>query len=156
MVRDLDLVEPNAANTRRLEVVADGLPLFGRVHLTISTTIVHGESTKTVQRWRPRRVKERRYLALVGRQGICLVVLGVEVCGRWFLETRSFLSSYSDVETRRVGLTTIFVGVLCFLVQQHAPWRCFHLNYHEAKGVDSHCLPSHDMERDFRHAGLDT
>ena len=40
-VRDLDLDVPNAARDgRRLEVVADGLPLFGGVQLAIDTTLV--------------------------------------------------------------------------------------------------------------------
>ena len=33
MVRDLDLAVPNAADARRLEVVVDGLPLFGGAQL---------------------------------------------------------------------------------------------------------------------------
>ena len=41
LVGDLDLEVPNAARDgRRLEVVADGLPLFGGVQLTIDTTLV--------------------------------------------------------------------------------------------------------------------
>ena len=39
-VRDMDLGVPNAHDNRRLEVVADGLPLFGGVQLAIDTTKV--------------------------------------------------------------------------------------------------------------------
>ena len=39
-VRDLDLGVPNANDNRRLEVVADGLPLFGGVQLAVDTTLV--------------------------------------------------------------------------------------------------------------------
>ena len=39
-VRDLDLGVPDANDNRRLEVVADGLPLFGGVQLAADTTLV--------------------------------------------------------------------------------------------------------------------
>ena len=45
MVRDMDLAVPHA-HTRRLEVVADGLPLFGGTQLAIDTTVL---LTGTVQ-----------------------------------------------------------------------------------------------------------
>ena len=40
MLRDLDMALPNVADGRRLEVVADGLPLFGGAQLSIDTTLV--------------------------------------------------------------------------------------------------------------------
>ena len=40
MVRDLDLAAPNMFDARRLEVVVDGLPLFGGVQLAVDTTMV--------------------------------------------------------------------------------------------------------------------
>ena len=39
-VRDMDLGVPNGWDSRRLEVVADGLPLFGGMQLAIDTTLV--------------------------------------------------------------------------------------------------------------------
>ena len=39
-VRDSDLGVPNANDNKRLEVVADGLPLFGGVQLAVDTTLV--------------------------------------------------------------------------------------------------------------------
>ena len=36
VLRDLDVVLPNAADGRRLEVVADGLPLFGGPNLLLT------------------------------------------------------------------------------------------------------------------------
>ena len=39
-VRDMDLAEHSRLDCRRLEVVADGLPLFGGVQLAIDTTMV--------------------------------------------------------------------------------------------------------------------
>ena len=40
LVRDMDLPVPNARDARRLEIVADGLPLFGGVQLALDTTLV--------------------------------------------------------------------------------------------------------------------
>ena len=40
IVRDMDLMAPNVHDGRRLEVVADGLPLFGSVQLAVDTTLV--------------------------------------------------------------------------------------------------------------------
>ena len=103
MVRDLDLAEPNVADARRLEVVADGLPLFGAAQLAIDTTIVstlhaNGEARR-VMRMGSR--KERTHPKLVGRpRRARLVVLGVEVGGRWSKEKQSFLSSAARASAR--------------------------------------------------------
>ena len=40
MVRDLDVLAPQALDSRRLEVVAEGLPLFGGMQLAIDATLV--------------------------------------------------------------------------------------------------------------------
>ena len=40
LVRDLDIAAPDAGDNRRLEVVADGLPLFHGAQLAIDTTMV--------------------------------------------------------------------------------------------------------------------
>ena len=40
MVRDMDLFPAAALNGRRLEVVADGLPLYRGAQLAIDTTLV--------------------------------------------------------------------------------------------------------------------
>ena len=47
-VRDMDLHLPNARDARRLEIVADGLQLFGGVQLAVDTTLVsplHGDGS---------------------------------------------------------------------------------------------------------------
>ena len=78
LVRDLDLPLPVAADNRRLEVVADGLPIFGGSQLALDTTLVcalhcdgsphtGAADTDGVVLQRARRRKERRYPELVGR-----------------------------------------------------------------------------------------
>ena len=91
LVRDLDLALPGAvADGRRLEVVVDGLPLFGGAQLAVDTTLVcvlrsDGRPRAAVEDGakvtRARRRKETTYPELVG-----LVVLGVEVGGRFSTE----------------------------------------------------------------------
>ena len=91
MMRDLDL--PVLATDSRLEVVVDGLPLFGGCQLAVDTTLVcamHCDGTPHdgaanrdgVVLEAARRRKERRYPELVGpRSRARLVVLAVEVGG---------------------------------------------------------------------------
>ena len=40
LVRDMDLALPNAHEARRLEILVDGLPLFGSAELAVDTTPV--------------------------------------------------------------------------------------------------------------------
>ena len=77
MVCDLDLPAPRQAfDGRRLEIVAEGLPIFGAC------------SWRSTRRWSARRRKERTYPELVGpRSRARLVVLTGEVGGRWSAET---------------------------------------------------------------------
>ena len=115
MVRDMDLVRPDVHDTRRLEVVVDGLSLFGGVQLAVDTTVVsalhaNGEARRNAARRdgvaleAARRRKERTYPELTARGGWAkLVVLGVAVGGRWSSETRSFLSKLARDRARSEG-----------------------------------------------------
>ena len=94
-VRNMDLGAPNAADNRRLEVVVDGLPLFGGVQLAVDTTLVSAVQGDGVPRrgaanrdgvalasarWK----KARTYPELVATGARArLVVLALEVGGRW-------------------------------------------------------------------------
>ena len=102
-VRDLDLLAPNVHDARRLEIVAEGLPLYGGAQLAVDTTLVsahHCDGTATPGAAHvdgaalvvARRRKERAYPELVGtRSRAKLVVLAGEVGGRWSEETATFL-----------------------------------------------------------------
>ena len=104
LVRDMDLPEPGVADARRLEVVVDGLPLRGGAQLAVDTTLVcalHADGTPRrnaalvdgVALKAAKRKKVRAYPELVGPNSRAqLVVLAVEVGGRWSGETRAFLS----------------------------------------------------------------
>ena len=102
-VRDLDVPDANAGDGRRLEVVVDGLPLFGGGQLAVDTTLVcalHGDgrprrgaAEMKVALLAARRAKERRCPEFVGVLARArLVVFAVEVGGRFSKETNGFLT----------------------------------------------------------------
>ena len=102
MVRNLDIVQGNT-DSRRLEVVAEGLSLFGGVQLALDATMVsahHGDGTPLrkadtcsgVALKHARKRKEDRYPELCGMGGRAkLVVIAGEVGGRWSREAQIFL-----------------------------------------------------------------
>ena len=111
-----------------------------------------------------RQRKERRYPELVGRRGRArLVVLAVEVCGRWSQETQSFLSSLARAKVRsvppllrkrveqawRLRWGSLFSCTVARAVASSL------LELPGARGADGACPASHEVERDFRNAGLD-
>ena len=76
-IRDLDVAVPNALDGRRLEVVAEWLPLFGGAQLALDTTLVsplhadgsphrHAADMDGAVLTTARRRKERTYPELVG------------------------------------------------------------------------------------------
>ena len=93
MVRDMDVALPNPGDSRRIEVLADGLALFGGVQLAIDTTLfspLHADGTARpgaaqndgVALRVARRRKERKYPELSGHNNRCrLVVFAGEVGG---------------------------------------------------------------------------
>ena len=91
MLRDLDLVGPHVDDGRRLEVIADGLPLFGVAQLAVDTTLVSALRADGLARRRAaqqdgvaaefaRQRKVRTFPELVGPyRRAHLVVLALEV-----------------------------------------------------------------------------
>ena len=102
-VRDMDLGAHVQLDGRRLEIVVEGLPLWGGSQLALDTTMVcplsrdgvaqRGTATTDGKSLaRARRRKERTYPELIGEHGRArFVVLGVG--GRWSAETNVFLRS---------------------------------------------------------------
>ena len=112
-VRDLDL--PVARHDgRRLEVVADGLPLFNGAQLAIDPTLVSPVRADGLPRRQcayvdgaalaqARRVKQRTYPELSGNHGRArLVVLAAEIGGRWSEEARVFVNQSAKATARSV------------------------------------------------------
>ena len=111
-VRDLDVNVPNLMDNRRLEVVADGLPLFAGAQLAVDTTLVcplHADGTphrgaSTLDGAvlvKARRRKERTYpeLLLPGSKAR-LVVLALETGGRWSSEALAFVRLLAGTKAR--------------------------------------------------------
>ena len=49
MIRDPDLIQPGVVDARRLEVVVDGLPLFGGAQLAVDATLrsaIHSDGAR--------------------------------------------------------------------------------------------------------------
>ena len=112
MVREMDLVPNDRVDNRRLEVVSDGLPLFGGAQLAIDTTLVsalwrdrtsrpQADSIDGVALAVARRNKARTYPEFSGGDGRArLVVLAAEVGGRWSEEARKFLGALATAKAR--------------------------------------------------------
>ena len=108
----LGLDQPGVADARRLEVVADGLPLFGGAQLAVDATLVSALRSDGTARRRAdqidgvalmdaRRRKERTYPELVGHNRRArLVVLAVEVGGRWSQDLKHFVSQLARAKAR--------------------------------------------------------
>ena len=174
LVRNMDLDVPVAADARRLEVVADGLPMWGGVQLAFDTTLVsalrgdgnprRGASVRDgVALTEARRAKERVYPELVGPGARArLVVLALEVGGRWSAEATDFVSQLAKTKARSEP----------FLVRQRMEqaWRlrwtglltcaaarsfaASLLGLDEGRGADGFAPRSHEVECDHRFAGL--
>ena len=174
MVRDLDLAEPQPADGRRLEVVVDGLPLFGGCQLAVDATIVSAlhcdgsphqgaENIDGVLLERARRRKERTYPELVGpRRRARLVVLGIEAGGRMSAETRSFLPQLAKACARQEIPLMRKRAEQAWRMRWGAILSCESaravesslLNVQSAVGADGDTPPTHEVERDHRCSGL--
>ena len=111
-VRNMDLGAPNAADNRRLEVVVDGLPLFGGVQLAVDTILVSAVQGDGVPRRgakirdgvalaSARRKKARTCPELVAAGARArLVVLALEVGGRWSQEANTFVKLLAKAKVR--------------------------------------------------------
>ena len=103
MLRDLDISPPQSPDGRRLEVVAEGLKLFGGCQIALDATLVsplHGDGTHGRRAditdgaalGEARKDKVRTYPELCRGNGrALLVVIAGEVGGRWSGGTKSFL-----------------------------------------------------------------
>ena len=174
MVRDMDLRAPNVHDGRRLEVVADGLPLFGGVQLAVDTTLVfplhcdgtarrHTATVDGVALREARRRKELTYPELVApRARGRLVVWAGEVNSRWSEVTRVFLSllakararSETPVMRRRVEQAwRLRWGAMLACTAARA-FAASLLDMRLGEGVDGDVPTTQEVVNEARHAGL--
>ena len=156
-LRDLDLDLPRGG--RRLEVVVDGLPLFGGAQLAVDTTLVsalHGDGTARrraadedgVVLAVARRTKEARYPELVGPRARAR---------RWSGETHRFVSLLARAKARsevwllrrraeqawRLRWGSLLSCTVARAVAQSL------LELLGASGADGDMPPLHEVERTF-------
>ena len=162
MIRDLDLIQPGVVDARRLEVVVDGLPLFGGAQSN-GTARRRADRIDGVALWEARRRKERTYPELLGHNRRArLVVLGVEVGGRWSQETQQYVSQLARAKAR--GETNLmrrraeqawrlrWGSILACAVARTVATTMLELP--DARGADGDTPASQDVEQDGRFAGL--
>ena len=150
-LRDLDLHAPIAADGRRLEVAVDRLPLFRAAHN-------EGVAISMAERR-----KERRYPELVGRRARSrLVVLAVEVGGKWSPTTQHFTSGLARARARCEGLLLRRRAEQAWRLRWDTLLSCTaaravadtFLELPGSVGADGDTPASHEVERDFAFAGL--
>ena len=101
LVRDLN-VDTARQDDRRIEVIANGLPLWGGAQLAVDTTLVSpltaaglprraGGRTAGAALLTARRAKERTYPELCRSNRCRLTVIALEIGGRWSAEAATFV-----------------------------------------------------------------
>ena len=152
-------------------MVVDGLPLHGGVQLAVDTVLCSWQwRTKTrssndgVALTQARRRKEKTYRELTGPGARArLVVLAVEVGGRWSAEAKSFVGQLAKARARsepRVlqrRMEQAWRLRWCSILSCAAA-RSFAMSLLGLKGTigaDGHAPMPHEVECDHRFAGLD-
>ena len=173
LVRDMDLGVRNAHDSRRLEVVVDGLPLFGGAQFAVDTTLVSavqgdGQPQRGIRQrrrgsHRARKKKETTYPELVRPDSRArLVVLALEVGGRWSQEARTFVQLLAQARARsepplmRRRMEQAW-RLRWYSVLSCAAARAFAASLLELRGghgADGQVPPAHDVEREQLYAGL--
>ena len=110
-LRDLNVDGVGAGDGRRLEVIANGLPLWGGAQLAVDATLVcplgrdgtaHPRTADEDGAWlrEARRRKETAYPELLDARRCRLVVLALEAGGRWSQEALRFVRLLADCKAR--------------------------------------------------------
>ena len=108
---DLNIQNLSRVDDRRREVIANGLPMWGGSQLAVDTTLVSPLTRSGEPRSRggtyagaalqdARRNKERTYPELLPNRRCRLVVLGIEVGGRWSNEASNFVRMLANARAR--------------------------------------------------------
>eukprot|EP00435_Cladocopium_sp_Y103_P009426 s3763_g2.t1 len=111
-VADLNLEHLFRQDDRRIEVIANGLDLWGGAQLAIDTALVSPLTRDGQPRRRAgafagaalhaaRRNKERTYPELVTSRRCRLIVLGIEAGGRWSQEAATFIRLLAKSKARQ-------------------------------------------------------
>ena len=115
LVRDLNL-DPVRQDDRRIEVIANGLPLWGGAQVAVDTTLVSPLTAAGAPRrvrgqtagaalQAARRAKERSYPEFCRAHRCRLAVIALEVGGRWSNEAANFVRLLARCRARAVPAT---------------------------------------------------
>ena len=158
----MDVGVPRAGDNRRLEVVVDGLLLYNGRQLAVDTTLVstlkgNGGTQERCSRPRwvalaeARRVKERTNPELVGPGARPqLVVLALEVGGRWSEEAKIFIrllarARFMQRRLEQAWRPRWYAIITCAAARAFAASL---LGLRGGRGSDGQVPPSHEVERD--------
>ena len=111
-VNDLNISHPHQQDDCRIEVIANGLPLWNGAQLAVDTTLVSpltrdGQPRRRAGRFAgaalqdARRSRERTYPDLLNNQRCRLVVLAIEAGGRWSEEAAAFITNLARARARQ-------------------------------------------------------
>ena len=160
-VRDLDLRPFNHLDGRRLEVVADGLSLFGWAQLAIDTTLVSAlrrdctarEAAANRNGVAIRSAHRRKERTLLGWSSLPARLAGVgrprqrTSCGLWQLRRIGMFPTFCKPASRLLGSA---VGQTSSHVQQRALSLISLLEVRGAGGAGGNAPSSHDVVWDNR------
>ena len=157
MLRDMNLSGISSRDARQIEVVANGLPLWGGAQLAVDTTLVspvrrngtpqaHAASVDGVQLQTARHRKEAKYRELLQSRRCRLVVLAIEVGGRWSEEATAFVRLLAKAKARtvphllrpaaRAAFFHRWTGMLAVAAQRALAGTLLELPVDDAEGVD--------------------
>ena len=164
-LRDLNIGPAGVTDGRRIEVIANGLPLFKGAQLAIDTTIVcpvgrdgtaHARAADVdgISLEQARARKERRYPELIGIGGRAkLVVFALETGGRWSDEAWRFIHLLSKARARSdpkmlqkqaaIGWAKRWQGLLAVSAQKAFAGSL--LEQKATHGMDGECPSIHEM-----------
>ena len=116
LLSHLNIPSVSRVDNRRIEVIVNGLPLFQGAQLAVDTTLVSPLTSSSQPRRRQgvftgaalaqaRRSKERTYPELVNAQRCRLIVLAIEIGGRFSSEAATFLRLLARARARAAPAT---------------------------------------------------
>ncbi len=157
MLRDMNLNRISQRDARQIEVVANGLPLYGGAQLAVDATLVspvrrdgtaqpNAATEDGAQLTQARGRKERKYRELLASRRCRLVVLAVEVGGRWSEEATKFVQQLAKAKARtvptilrpsvRAAYFHRWTGMLAVAAQRALAATLLELPVDDAEGVD--------------------
>jgi hypothetical protein len=170
-LRDMNLNGISNRDQRQIEVLAIGLPLWRGMQLAVDTTLVSPvrrngmpqpgtENNDGCWLLEARRRKERKYHELLNSRRCRLVVVALEVGGRWSQEASQFIGLLSKAKARtaprsmQAAVKAAFMhrwsGIIAVAAQRSLAASLLDIPMHDAAAVDGECPVLEDILADAR------